>query len=847
MKKKRDSNYFLIIIFCLILVLLLISDNTIFGSKIDWLAQHIAFPDYFRNLFYRTLNPFPSFAFSLGAGQNIYNFSYYGLYNPLIIISYLFPFIKMSTYISILNMFLFIALGCLLYYFLKSKTEKNIALIITIILISASPILFHFHRHFMFVDYLPFLILGMIGTDKYIESNKLSLVSISIFLIILISYYYSITCILVLCIYAVYRYLEYNKKINFKEMVKKGSIYLIPIFIGIMSAGILLLPTFYTLTNGRSVSKAEQVTLLEKLTPIFNGDAMLYGNYSMGLTAISLIALVYGIFSKKKENKFLSITLSIILNIPIFIYILNGNLYFRNKILIPLIPLMGLLLIEFITKIINKKISLKHLLLVGIALVYLFLISSKTTLNNVTEALLLMVDIIFLIVSINFYKKDKIKKKMLLLLLLVTPIITLLSSNYLEDYVSEELISEVEDIKTSNAIKDTLKEEKNIVRFNNLDNTVYNFNRIYSTNYNQNSVYSSVSNKDYQSFYEKVFREAKPYRNKLMYSQNNDILFQTFMGVKYIYSKKGVPIGYEKISDNVYKNNNVIPVLYGTSNIISADDFNKLEYPNNISALLSGAVVKGETTNTDTKFAIEKFTPDYEIIKSKGVRIIEEDNKKTVISNKIGKLKIKLNNIDKDEILIINIKLKNRQDCKDGKKDQRITINDISNVLTCNQSHYKNNNKIFHYVLSDNNKIDTLNVILNKGIYKIEDITTYKLNYNSIRNIKKIQSDFIPDTTNIGDTISGKINMTEDGYFVTSIPYDKGFNVTVDGHKQEITKVNKAFVGFKLNKGAHKIVIDYQSPYQKEGIVLSIIGLIGMIILIRRDIKLTNKKKNKEE
>ena len=89
--------------------------------------------------------------------------------------------------------------------------------------------------------------------------------------------------------------------------------------------------------------------------------------------------------------------------------------------------------------------------------------------------------------------------------------------------------------------------------------------------------------------------------------------------------------------------------------------------------------------------------------------------------------------------------------------------------------------------------------------------------------------------------------MTEDGYFVTSIPYDKGFNVTVDGHKQGITKVNKAFVGFKLNKGEHKIVIDYQSPYQKEGIVLSIIGLIGIIILIRRDIKLTNKNKTKEE
>ena len=64
----------------------------------------------------------------------------------------------------------------------------------------------------MFVDYLPFLILGMIGVDKYIEDNKMSLIAISLLFIITISYYYSIPCILVLCIYAVYKYLEYNKK-----------------------------------------------------------------------------------------------------------------------------------------------------------------------------------------------------------------------------------------------------------------------------------------------------------------------------------------------------------------------------------------------------------------------------------------------------------------------------------------------------------------------------------------------------------------------------------------------------------------------------------------------------------
>lgn len=120
MKKKIDYSYLIVILFCLVEVLLISSGNRIFGSTIDWLPQHIAFPDYFRQLFYKTHNFLPSFAFSLGAGQNIYNFSYYGLYNPLIIFSFFFPFIKMSTYISLMNIFLFILFGCLLYFYFRS-------------------------------------------------------------------------------------------------------------------------------------------------------------------------------------------------------------------------------------------------------------------------------------------------------------------------------------------------------------------------------------------------------------------------------------------------------------------------------------------------------------------------------------------------------------------------------------------------------------------------------------------------------------------------------------------------------------------------------------------------------
>ena len=68
----------------------------------DWISQHSVIPDYFqKKQFYETGNLFPEFAYELlGGGQNIYNYSYYGLYSPLFLLSYALPFVKMSTYID---------------------------------------------------------------------------------------------------------------------------------------------------------------------------------------------------------------------------------------------------------------------------------------------------------------------------------------------------------------------------------------------------------------------------------------------------------------------------------------------------------------------------------------------------------------------------------------------------------------------------------------------------------------------------------------------------------------------------------------------------------------------------
>ena len=60
--------------------------GNIFGAKVDWSSQHSVFPEYFRQQFYRTGQFFPEFALNIGGGQNIYNFSYYGLFSPVVLI-----------------------------------------------------------------------------------------------------------------------------------------------------------------------------------------------------------------------------------------------------------------------------------------------------------------------------------------------------------------------------------------------------------------------------------------------------------------------------------------------------------------------------------------------------------------------------------------------------------------------------------------------------------------------------------------------------------------------------------------------------------------------------------------
>lgn len=838
MKKKFDYYYLIIVIVCVLSLCFVVPNNAVFGSQTDWISQHIVFPDYFRKLFYDTGNLFPNFALSLGAGQNIYNFSYYGLLNPFILFSYLLPFIKMSTYLMVVNGLLYVFLGCICYYFLKSKFSKSVSLVGTLLLLFTSPILFHFHRHFMFVNYLPFLILGLIGTDRFFEHKGRLLLVFSVFFMITMSYYYSICGIFVLCLYALYRYMELHTDIKIKDMLKTASAYLIPIFIGIMICGVLLVPTFYVLLAGRSSGK--EIELLPLLFPKFNLDSFLYGNYAMGFTLFSFLGILYTAFCKDREKKWLSIFLLILLIFPIFSYILNGTLYIRDKIFIPFIPLIILLVCHFLEDVLFKKVDFCKLFVISIILIgcsVLCLFSNP----------FIYLDFVVTLLFVYLYIKGYIKKELLFSILVIISFGVMLVVNYQDKYVPREYFKHHKVRNFETTTEKVLEREDDLVRFNTLGSrsSVGNINEVYTPGYNQDSLYSSISNPLYQKFYKEVFKNPLPYRNNLILAQNNNILFQMFMGVKYIYSDSFVPVGYQRLNDNVFVNEDVNPVFYGTHQLITEKLFDQLPYPYNLGTLLNSAVVKGKTTKPVTN-TIEKTKLNYQIEDTDNLTMEETENYLRIISQEHGKMILKLNQTLGKNILLVEVQLANTPNCSQG--DLKMTINGIDNVLTCKQWRYKNNNRTFHYVISSNEDLEKLEIKFSKGTFKIKDIRTYQVNYEELLNYKKQMSHFdIDDKTMKNDIISGNITMKEDGYFVTSIPYDKGFTAYVDGKEVATEVVNTAFLGFPLAKGVHTIRLEYHSPGFLIGVCVSTLGLLlfgFMIIMTKKNLLL--KKKEKE-
>ena len=796
LNKKDKLNLVIIIITFLIFILIITRFTNYYGSLLDWEAQHIAIPNTIRTLFYQNFNLFPDFILNIGAGQNIYYLSYYGLFNPYILISYFLPFIKMVDFISVIGMLIPIISAILTYIWLRKRYDEKISFMTTILFIFSMSLSFHSHRHIMFINYMPFLILGLFGIDKKYDKNESSLLVISIFLIAISSFYYSISSYLVLIIYYIFKYLEKEEKIVIKDLFFKLLNLSLNFIHGILLSSIVLLPTAAVILNGREKTSVA-INFIETLIPKINLLYFLYNPYGIGLTLISIVAIIYSLISKDLKYKFLSIILFLIMLFPVFNYILNALMYIDAKILIPFLPLIILVIANFLSKLTKNLISDKEL-------IFIMLITAISIINS---TMYIYIDLIVL--SIVFFLYKKFKKDFILhsIMLLVITVSVIFSLN-------DPLV----DKKTFDKDYQSLKNIVNYIRKN--DKSLYRIaidykNEAFINQIFDNSevlistIYSSLNNKNYSNFYYEELLNNIKHRNRVITTTTLSDYYLSSLSNKYIVTKTNLINKklIKKIDNyNIYLNEEYKPMFYFSNNLISEEYYDKLKYYQKPLSLMNYDVVKEAKNEIDLK--IEKIN-DINLVKT-GEYLEEKDKKYSI-------------NLGKVKTLFVRINMYDSPSCKS--KDTYIDINNIRNKLTCKSWKYHNKNYTFDYLTTS----DVLNIKIKKGKYYIKDYEIYEIKDFNILKQKELNVEYKDSL------FTSKVSLKEDGYFITSIPYDKGFKAYIDKKEVEVEKVNKAFVGVKVPKGEHSIVLKFTSPLKKKSLIITFISFIVYLYLLWKE------------
>ena len=839
-KVRRYIPYLLLTGLTLFFCRIFVGRYGIFGAKVDWLSQHSVLPDYFRQQFYATGKLFPEFAANLGGGQNIYHFAYYGLYSPLILPSYLLPFVKMSDYIMAVSITGLTASVLLFYYWLKSrKTDAGTAFILSLMFLLAGPMIGQYSGQIMFVDYMPFLCLALIGVDRYFEQEKSGLFTVSVFLMIMTSFYFSIGGMLSLVLYGLHRYFEQREenRVTVRSFLRDGLCFVRSMILAVLMSGFFLVPTALALTGGRS--KEQNTSFASFFIPQITVERFAYSIYGIGLTTLVITVLLTGLLYRKVYEKVLTYGCVIVLVIPVFAYLLNGGLYIRDKVFIPFLPLLCYLIGIYLEKCRKSELSfIAGMIPYIITTVFVYIarnqFASKGTGESIWKALLAE-SILFLICYVLYcaMKRHCKETKEILMLALPSVICLAVTMNTFyqmkpDRYVSRKLYRDVAGEQNRQAVKEALKDDDGYYRTEQVgsdDENAADLNRIWDVDQNITSIYSSAYNPDYQTFRQKTFGLEEPFRNGMMQSVSKNPVFRRMMGVRYIVSDSDVP-GYTLVkkcgTTGIYQNKDAAPVMYATDHVMTEEEYKKLAFPYNQTVFLEYAVV-GEHTESSDQNIMTAYEPVS--LKMANNRTTGGAEQKTIQQE------------GQKQILFLRFRVDNAH----PNKDVAVWINGIRNKLSAKDHVYYNENKIFTYAVPLKDGEDNISVTFGKGKYRLRHVQAY-LGSLPERSELLYQSEIQVDKKQTEDNvIQGKIHVKKDGWFITSIPYDKHFKIYIDGKETEIQKVNTAFLGCKIESGNHEVKIIYHAPGTTTGKVLSLIGIAGFVLVLVQE---KRKQKN---
>ncbi|MGN0382831.1 MAG: YfhO family protein, partial [Eubacterium sp.] len=699
---KKDILYCILInIYVLFMVFFLIGKDNIFGASIDWGTQHTVIADYFRQYFYKYHQLIPDFIYELGAGENPYNMAYYGLLNPIILISYFMPFVSMTDYIMVASVIEIMLCVILIYIFIKKHiANADIAALATFIFSSAAPLIYHSHKQIMFVNYMPFLLLALIGARQYIYQGRKSLLIISTFLSIMCSFLYAPANILVITIYCVYLWADRHNNMQADRVrifLKDGLVYIGCMAISVAMSAVLIIPSLFTIleTRGESVSN---ISLTELIIPDLSLNGLIYSAYGIGLGCIAVFALIYMAAQKNNRRlRILSVTVYFIIAVPAIRWLLNGTLYVRAKSLIPFLPLIVLFIAYYIYDLWNgcsKKRIIISCILSSMTVLYGCYTQIYKDAGSVKIELAAI--IICIVLCIFCIRRKNAAKVIMSIVLIISSATICYSVNSSIGLLTKKEKNDIY-LHSKTVLTDKISElvscenlpYKTFVRSSMEYGTVWGVNRYYNEDFLSIGIYTSTSNNEYRNLLLKELSVSQPSANGFNINSEENYLLENFLGVRYIITNNKISEAYNYICNEnnlvLCENKNALPIGYGTGNVMSLNEYEGLAPQDKLAALQQYIVADVEKEYVyQSPYSKTYITLPFERNADGSYHVsLEEDTTINIENDLSGK------------VFILHLKIAEAQS-----NVITISANGIRNRLSSKSSIYPNENYDFYYVLT---------------------------------------------------------------------------------------------------------------------------------------------------
>lgn len=844
-KAKNSSIYllsFIIPIIILFLVYMLIGiypagDKSILFRDLD--GQYISYFSELRN----TILGNGSFAYSFSKeiGGGMVGLEAYYLMSPLNILLILFPKSMITEAVIIIILLKIGFCGLTFFIFLKNSF-RNFGYY-TLIFTTAYALMSYnivYQTNIMWLDGVAMLPLVIIGIENIIYKNKSLMYIITLALSIIFNFYIGfIICIfsLIYFLYKVFIHLNKNK-LKFKDFFCKFLRFSFSSVISALLSSVVIVPTIYALMGGKA--KFEFFTMPFRVN--YNFFDIVSRFYISGLgdrdilkglpniycgIFIALLAVLY-LFNKNisKFEKGSSIVVVLILLVSFYInkidYIWHGfnkpvGFPYRYSFVFSFFIMMLAYKSYLNLKYINKNIiSILFLAICGISVL---MIREKYKYLSILNIMISLISCALYCLFIVVKKKSNYRNTVVLCLLITT---------ILELGISSTSILKDIKFKSRSGFINYVNDTESVINFiKNNDDTFYRIGKTFKynnndpmlLNYNGLSHFSSV----YKVYISNFMKSMGFNQNNIWYAYDDGstVIANSLLGVKYIIVKDENKDKYNdtykflyKYKDmNVYLNEYVLPLGFMVSNNIL--DFKYYKNPFDF----QNELIKSMNNNIDSKMYLK--IKDYNV-SLKNLNLIKTDNYNEyykVNKNKEGEIIIRFNAPNNDPLYVFleTDYIKGADIFINNKKISSISKGNYKVVPLGRYEHYA---PLELKIKLKDNKFNLSNIYLESLDLKKFEEAFSNLSKNKF-NIMEYKSNFIKG--NVTSTKSKSI-------LYTTIPYDEGWKVTLDGEKVETIKLMNSLMGINIPK-VGKYILEFK--YIPSGLYLgSTLTLLSICIIL---------------